>query len=138
MLRMSKAITANFRATSWQETDLAPAEGLARMTRASCTQRYEGDIVGQSVLEYLMAYADGGNATFVGIERIEGAVLGRQGSFVLRHVGRFEGGIASMQLETVGGAGTGALADLRASGSFESPHKESYTVTLTVESGADA
>lgn len=134
---MIDTITATFRASSWEEADIAPAEGLQRMTRASCRQRYEGDIDGESVLEYLMVYGAAGDATFVGLERIQGAVRGRRGSFALRHVGRFEGGVAKMQLEIVAGAGTGALADLRGSGAFESPHQDSYTVTLDITTDRD-
>ena len=134
---MTKTITAAFRSLVWEESELATIDGLAKMTRASCRQRYEGDIDGESVLEYTMIYGEAGAASFVGLERIQGVVLGRSGSFVLRHIGRFEGGTAKMQLEVIEGVGTGALAGLRARGAFESPHAESYTVTLDVEAGLD-
>ena len=126
---MTQPVNATFRSTSWEESPLGE-DAEPKLTRASCRQVYKGDIVGESVLEYLMVYRAGGDATFVGTERIRGSVQGREGTFALVHEGVFEGGVARMTLTVVAGAGTGDLAGMRGSGRFESAHAESYDVTL--------
>jgi hypothetical protein len=65
-----------------------------------------------------MGYDDRGAASFVGFERIVGAIEDRSGSFVLQHVGTFDGRIAKAELLVVPGSGTGDLRDLTGRGSF--------------------
>src|SRR5688500_4527721 len=67
--------------------------------------KYAGDIEGESVLEYLMSYGADGSVAYVGIERVTGAVGGRSGSLVLRHIGTFTDGAAKSELTVVGGSG---------------------------------
>ena len=93
---MPQSIHATFRSTSWEETPIGEGGTLPKLTRASSRQVYTGDVAGDSTLEYLMVYRDGGAATFVGVERIEGTVNQRAGSFALRHEGVFEDGVARM------------------------------------------
>lgn len=119
-----------FRVSNWEEVPFSQAEGLAKLTRVSCKQTYTGDIEGESVLEYLMAYRADGNATFVGIERVVGSVASKRGSFVLRHEGVFENGVVRTSLTVVEGAGTSDLEQLRGAGQFESAHAAEYSVTL--------
>ncbi|MGH7451983.1 MAG: DUF3224 domain-containing protein [bacterium] len=69
-------------------------EGLPKLTRASVTKSFKGDIEGEGTLEYLMMYRADGSASFVGLERIVGRLSGRSGSFVFQHSGVFEGGVA--------------------------------------------
>ena len=59
-----------------------------RLTRASVTQRFEGDITGDGSSEWLMAYQPDGSARFVGLQLVEGEVAGRRGTFVLQNAGR--------------------------------------------------
>ena len=130
---MGQTIRTVFKSESWEERELGQEGVQPRLTQASCRQVYRGDIEGTSVLEYLMVYEDGGAASFVGMERIEGTVAGRSGSFALQHIGTFREGKARMTLEIVEGAGTGALAGLRGSGTFESAHAAEYEVVLECE-----
>ena len=130
---MKREIKATFCVASWNETVIDESEGLAKLTHANCTQTYEGDIEASSSLQYVMAYGADGTANFVGIERIDGEVLGRSGSFVLQHDGRFADGVARMQMRIVEGAGRGELEGLRGHGEFESPHAEKYVMTLMCE-----
>lgn len=123
-------LQAVFRSTKWEEAPFAEVEGLAKLTRTSCAQVYTGDIEGESVLEYLMAHRADGGAAFVGIERVVGKVAGKAGSFVLRHEGVFEGGVAKITLTVVEGAGTGELEQFRGTASFESAHAPEYAITM--------
>lgn len=130
---MKTDVHAIFRITNWEESPLHQAQGLAKLTRVSCNQTYTGDIEGESVLEYLLAYQADGGATFVGIERVVGSVKGRSGSFVFRHEGVFENGIARMALSVVAGAGGGELENFKGAGQFESAHASEYPITLQCE-----
>jgi Protein of unknown function (DUF3224) len=133
---MSNASTATFQVTGWDETtiDEGPGGGGGggKVTRATATRTFEGDIEGQSVVDYLMAYAADGSATFVGLERISGGAAGRKGTLVVQHVGRFEGGAATAALTVVPGAGSGDLAGASGDGEFYAPDMGgSVTLALT-------
>jgi hypothetical protein len=90
----------------------------AKMTTATVTKVYSGDIDGDSVTEWLMAYAADGSASFVGLERVNGTVGERRGTIVLQHVGTFKGGAATADLTVVAGCGTGELAQATGRGDF--------------------
>jgi hypothetical protein len=122
---MSTQAKATFEMKSWDEKtwEGQPAHGVsgAKLTRASVTNAFHGDVEGQSTLEYLMAYADDGSASFVGLERVVGKVGGRSGSFVLQHTGTFTGGTVKGSYSVVPGSGTGELRGLRGQGSTTLP-----------------
>lgn len=128
---MSSMVSATFEVRSWDEIPFDEEAGMAKLTRASVTKAYSGDIEGDSVTEWLMAYADDGSATFVGIERIRGTIADRRGSLVLRHVGTFEDGAAKAKLFVVAGAGTDGLATARGTGDFLADPGGSVHLDLT-------
>ena len=121
---------ATFDVKAWDEKPYNEMSGLPKLTRVSATKSYQGDIAGEGKLEYLMMYRDDGSASFVGMERVEGSVGGRSGSFVLQHSGTFKSGIATVTLLVVTGSGTGDLRGLRGNGEFSVGHKPPYAVTL--------
>ena len=82
------------------------------------TKSYDGDLSGTSVTQWVMAYAADGNATFVGIERIAATVGERQGTIVLQHIGTFDGGAATAELDIVTGSCTGDFSGLTGSGTL--------------------
>jgi hypothetical protein len=77
-----------------------------------------------------MTHRDDGSVSFVGLERVVGRIADRPGSFVLQHIGTFEGGTATISWSVVPGSGTGELRGLRGEGEFSSGHAESYPMTL--------
>ncbi len=97
---METQCRATFQVTNWDEAPVDERPGTAKVTRAAVTKTYDGDITGSSVTEWLMAYADSGDATFVGLERVVGTVSGRDGSLVLEHVGTFADGAARALLRS--------------------------------------
>jgi hypothetical protein len=115
---MSTGIKATFAIDDWDEQEIDEHDDTAKVTRAVVAKTYSGDIDGTSYTEWVMAYAEDGTATFVGVERIRGTIAGRQGTVVLRHVGGFEDGAAKAELTVVAGAGSGDLAGATGSGSF--------------------
>jgi hypothetical protein len=129
---MSTTAKAQFKVTNWDEQPYD--ESGPKLTRASVTQTYTGDIVGEGKVEYLMAYREDGSASYVSSERVVGRLGGREGSFVLQGSGTFEGGTARVRYSVVPGSGTGDLANLRGEGGIESVHGAEYsTATLNYD-----
>ncbi len=127
---MSKRATATFQVKSWDEKPYDEIDEGPKLTRASVTKSFRGDIEGEGTLEYLMIHRDDGSASFVGLERVVGRVGDRSGSFVLQHSGTFEGGTAKATWFVVPGSGTGDLRGLRGEGGFASAHADDYAITL--------
>jgi hypothetical protein len=114
--------TGSFENKSWEEKPYHVVEGEPKLTRASVTNSFHGDIEGEGTLEYLLVYRDPASATFVGLERVIGRIGGRAGSFVLQHVGTFENGTVQGSWMVVPGSGTVELQGLRGAGSFIAHH----------------
>jgi hypothetical protein len=129
--------TANSRFTikSWDEKPYSEGEDLPKLTRATVTKAFTGDIAGEGHVEYLMMYRNDGSATFVGLERIIGQVTGKAGSFVLQRTGTFENGVAKESYSVIPGSGTGELRNLRGEGTSALGHGTEYSLTLNYELG---
>jgi len=104
-------VTGRFDLTSWDQETYDEAEG-ATLARARNTKAFEGGITGTSETEMLMASAPDGSATYVAIERVDAAVGGRKGTFVLRHSALAAGDGGDMRVDVLPGSGTGELAGL--------------------------
>jgi hypothetical protein len=127
---MTATATAKFQMKGWDETPYAELGGSKRLVRSTMNGSYEGDVTGESSTEFLMAYSSDDLATYVGIERVEGSVGGRSGTFVMQVTGTFAGGLARHTSTVIPGAGTGDLAGLRGLGSFEAPMGQTAETTL--------
>ena len=134
---MITKVNTEFRIQSWDEQPYSEVSVEHKLTRASITKTYSGDIEGQANLEYLMMYRQDGSASFVGLERIKGKLGSRTGSFVLQHIGTFTNGVVNAALTIIPGSGSGEFADMSGAGSFESGHAESYPLTLTIDFNED-
>ena len=106
-----------------------PAEGPV-LTRIHVKEIFSGDISGDGVVEFLQASRADGSASFVGIERVAGAVGGREGTFLLQDAGVVEGNIVSGEWFVIPGSGTGGLAGLRGEGGFRANLGEGAQVHL--------
>ncbi len=127
---MRKQAKATFGIKSWDERPFNEMNGTPKLTRASVTKSYQGDITGEGKVEYLMMYREDGTASFVGLERVVSSVGGRSGSFVLQHSGTFEDGVAKVILSVVPGSGTGDLRGMKGEGGFNAGHQPPYAMTL--------
>jgi hypothetical protein len=126
--------TGEFEVKSWQKNTYQELEGEGKLTRASVTETFSGGITGSSEVEWLMCHRDDGSARFVGIQRIEGAVHGRNGSFVVESNGDFDGSQATGTWSVLPGSGTQDLADLRGEGGFQAPLGRTDSSTLEYRS----
>ena len=61
----------------------------------------------------------GAPAIYVALELIDGTLMGRAGSFLLRHIGVIQDGVGTLDCVVVPGSGTGLLAGLSGSLAIE-------------------
>ena len=130
---MKQRASARFVIKSWDEKPYSEGENLPKLTRASVTKAYTGDIVGEGQVEYLMMYRSDGSAAFVGLEQVVGRIGGKSGSFVLQRTGVFEGGQAKESYSVVPNSATGALHGLSGDGVSALGHGTDYPFTLDYE-----
>ena len=122
--------TGEFELTGWDEETYEQLDGGGKLTRATVTQRFHGDLDGDGSVQWLMAYADDGTARFVGLQRVTGSLGGRTGGCVLEVEGGFDGKVASGTWTVVPGSGTDGLRGLEGHGGFEAPMGPKATWTL--------
>ena len=127
---MKTSANARFAIKSWDEKPYSEGQGQPRLTRASVTKTYTGDIEGEAHVEYLMMYRDDGSATFVGLERVVGRIADRTGTFVLQRTGSFESGQAKESYFVIPGSATGDLLGLSGDGSSAVGHGMEHPFTL--------
>jgi hypothetical protein len=130
---MKHTANARFAIKSWDETPLRESQDPPKLTRASVTKIYSGDLGGEGHVEYLMMYRGDGSAAFVGLERVEGQVAGKAGSFVLQRTGVFEEGQAKESYSVIPGSGTGELRGLSGDGRSAVGHGMEHPFTLDYE-----
>jgi hypothetical protein len=121
---------ATFQVTGWEEKPYVDKKGSAKLTQAHVTNTFSGDIEGEGAAEYLMAYPSDDSATFVGLQRVDGSVKGRKGTFVLQASGTFAKGLAKAEWSVVPDSGTGELEGLTGKGGYESKSDGSADVKL--------
>jgi hypothetical protein len=117
---MSKT-TGTFTVTGGSEQVVREAPGEVRLTRVSGSQRFEGGIAGAGSVEWVFCYRPDKTATFVGLQRIEGSIDGRNGSLVLESAGDHDGRQSKGRWRVVAGSGTDELTGIAGEGTFEAP-----------------
>ncbi len=130
---MRKNANARFAIKNWDEKPYSEGNDLPRLTRASATKTFTGDIEGEGQVEYLMMYRSDGSATFVGLERVVGRIGGKSGTFVLQRLGVFESSQANESYSVIAGSATGDLRGLRGDGSSAVGHGLEHPFTLEYE-----
>jgi len=132
---MKQTANSRFAIQSWNETPYGEGEELPKLTRASVTKTYTGDITGEGHVEYLMMYRGDGSATFLGLERVVARIAGKAGTFVLQRTGVFEEGQAKETYSVVPGSATGELSGLLGEGTSSVGHGREHPFTLAYELG---
>lgn len=102
-------MAADHVATGDFTVSMAPEDGRVRVTKAF-TGGFTGTATGTMLTEMT---PEQGSAAYVLIERLEGTLAGRQGSFALAHLGLMDQGAADLRIALVPGSGTGAFAGIR-------------------------
>jgi len=130
---MKQTANARFAIKTWDEKAYSEGQDLPKLTRATVTKTFTGDIEGEGQVEYLMMYRSDGSATFVGLERVVGQIGGKTGTFVLQRTGVFEGGLAKESYSVIPGSATDLLRGLRGEGSSAVGHGLEHPFTLEYE-----
>jgi hypothetical protein len=88
-----------------------PLNGL--LGQHALDKTYEGDLAGSAFGTMISAGgAVPGSAGYVAIERVDGALNGRAGTFYLQHAGILNRGAASLTITVIPATGTADLAGL--------------------------
>ena len=81
--------------------------------RMSIDKQFQGDLVGTSKGQMLMAGTGvEGSAGYVAIEKVEGTLGARSGSFYLQHSGTMTRGVGELNITVIPDSATGELVGL--------------------------
>jgi hypothetical protein len=125
--------SGTFKITSFHEDAYHEAGGEPKLTRAGGEQTFTGDIEGVGIVEWLMCYSADGSARFVGLQRIQGTIGVRRGSFVVESSGDHDGQQSKGIWRVVEDSGTGDLLGIRGEGGFHAPGGPEVTYQLEYE-----
>ena len=106
----------SFEVSGGTEDPYDELEGGIKLTHASGSQAFSGDISGEGAVHWLMLYRADKTAHFVGLQRITGSIGGRQGSFVAAAQGDHDGTGSTITFEIIAGSGTGGFAGIAGRG----------------------
>jgi Protein of unknown function (DUF3224) len=115
---MTTRAEGTFENKGWDESTVSEFDD-AKISHASVKQSFSGVIEGDADVDWHMYYAPDGTATFVGMQRIVGAIDDRKGSVVIQSTGVYDGKEAKGDWVIVGA--TAELTGLRGTGAFSAP-----------------
>jgi uncharacterized protein DUF3224 len=124
------------RAVGTFDVEVAPlSSGDETPGRFSLVKRFHGDLEGTSRGEMLTAGTSvPGSAGYVAIEKVDGSLRGRAGTFVLQHTGTMTRGAPQLTITVVPDSGTGDLSGLAGQMSIVIEQgKHSYELEYTLE-----
>ncbi len=131
---MTKHITGTF---DVKLTPQAPENNVGDPTigRMAIDKRFHGDLDATSKGQMLAAGTDvKGSAGYVAIERVNGTLQGRTGTFALQHSGTMTRGAPTLAISVVPDSGTGHLAGLVGTmmiNIVDGRHRYEFEYTLT-------
>lgn len=134
--------TGSFTVKMTPQADTGATDGNTSLGRMSLDKVFSGDLSGTGHGEMLTALtATTGSAVYVAVERVNGTLHGRAGSFVFHHRGTMDRGQQDLSIQVVPDSGTGALAGI--AGSFaltvvDGQHRYEFSYVLPVPAGAAA
>ena len=91
------------------QTDDKSDPSLARMT---IDKQFHGDLEGPSKGQMLAAGDPKTSAVYVAIEKFNGTLKGRSGTFILHHTGLMTRGVPQLTISVAPDSGTGQLAGI--------------------------
>ncbi len=106
----------SFSVKSWDESTYQELADNAKLTKATVAFALEGDLAAEATWEAVMCYRPDGTAVYTGMQRVEGQLAGRDGSFVVQADGEFADGEARSRWQIVPGSGAGGLAGITGAG----------------------
>ena len=132
MKRQTHQVTGSVEVIEYQTNSIASAdESGISLIETRLLEKFTGGLVGTGWANHVRVVRADGNATFTGVERFQGTLDGRAGSFSLTALGSTDSaGIVHGSWEVVPGSGTSELTGLSGYGEFTAQgHHASYTTT---------
>jgi hypothetical protein len=133
MAGMTFQASGSFDIEAWEaEKPYAEQDGT-KLTRVHVGKQFHGDLVGTSTTELITVETPAGPVAYVGVERVQGILHGREGGFVLQHSAGSEDGTPDTQWLRwliVPTSGTGELAGIRGLGQITVAEDGSHTWAL--------
>ena len=123
------------RASGTFEVKMSPQEADMSVGRMTIDKQFQGDLVGTSKGQMLMASSDSvkNSAGYVAIEKVTGTLNGRRGSFYLQHNGVMTRGVGELAITVIPDSGTDQLVGLRGKMNIiiaEGKHSYEFEYTL--------
>jgi Protein of unknown function (DUF3224) len=123
------------RASGTFEVKMSPQEADMSVGRMTIDKQFQGDLVGASKGQMLMASSDSvkNSAGYVAIEKVTGTLNGRRGSFYLQHNGVMTRGVGELTITVIPDSGTEQLVGLRGKMNIiiaEGKHSYEFEYTL--------
>ncbi|MGH7641853.1 MAG: DUF3224 domain-containing protein [Candidatus Dormibacteria bacterium] len=110
----------------------AEQEGVSH-SRILISKTFSGDLEARSTVEMLTARNDPLGAGYVALERIDGTLKGRRGTFALLHLGTMIGDTSSGSWPVSPGSGTGELEGISGVARIEIDEAGGHTLFLDYE-----
>jgi hypothetical protein len=130
-----RQVNATFAVKSWDEQPYRELADGSKFTKVEGVFTFEGALEGRSTEDYLMFYRADGTGNYVGLARIEGAIDGRAGSFVVQHSGTFDETGVTLSWLVVPGSGTGKLQGLKGESNYSLAGHGPYPIVFEYELG---
>lgn len=111
-----RAMTArgSFETANWTPSPPYDDRDGVTLTTVTLTKTFSGDLTGTSLVTMLMATTPvEACRSYVALERVEGTLDGRAGSFVVQHDAASDEAGQSLRVRVVAGSGTGGLRGIR-------------------------
>ena len=115
--------------SKWEETSYDDFSETKKLTKASAIFDVKGDFEGRAFVEYLMVYTQvdpsdmmKNVATYVGLMKLEGLLVGKKGSFVVEDRGVFASGACKATLTIITGSGTDGFKNVSGNGHYTASH----------------
>jgi|SRR5215217_374286 len=123
------------RASGTFEVKMSPQEADMSVGRMTIDKEFQGDLVGTSKGQMLMASSDSvkNSAGYVAIEKVTGTLNGRRGTFYLQHNGVMTRGVGDLTITVIPDSGTDQLTGLRGKMNIiiaEGKHSYEFEYTL--------
>ncbi|MGH3241869.1 MAG: DUF3224 domain-containing protein [Spirillospora sp.] len=130
---MTFQASGSFDIDAWEAEKPYDEQDGTKLTRVQVGKTFHGDLVGTSGSELITVESAAGPVAYVGIERVQGILHGREGTFVLQHSAGSEDGTPDTQWLRwliVPTSGTGELAGIRGVGQITVAADGAHTWTL--------
>ena len=114
---------------------LSPTAADASLGRNALDKQFHGELEARSQGEMLSAMGEvQGSGVYVAIERVDGNLNGRRGSFALVHLGTMTRGASTLRVSVVPDSGTGELTGLHGTMSIKIEEgKHTYLFDYAIE-----